>query len=88
MKPYIRVEEADDLLYHLRAVGMVADERPEVTASRDPKDNPMLAAAVAGQADLLVSGDKDDVLALGDIEGIPIVTAREAIDRLRRRPEG
>lgn len=88
LKPYIRVEEADDLLYHLRAVGMVADELPEVTASRDPKDNPILAAAVAGQADLLVSGDKDDVLALGDIEGIPIVTARKAIDRLRRRPEG
>ena len=86
LKPYIRVEEADDLLYHLRAVGIVMTELPEVDVSPDPKDNPILATAVAGSADLAVSGDKGDMLALGYVEGIPIVTAREAIGRLRRRP--
>ncbi len=50
--------------------------------SPDPKDNPILAAALAGKADLIVSGDKKHVLALGAVEGIPIVTARDALDRL------
>ena len=85
LKPYIRPEEADDLLYHLEAVGTVVDKLPEVSLSPDPKDNPILATAVAGAADLLVSGDKDDMLALGQVEGIPIVTARDAVGRLRRR---
>ena len=37
---------------------------------------------IAGKADLIVSGDKKHMLALGAVEGIPIVAAREAVDRL------
>ena len=48
-------------------------------------DNPILAAAVAGKADLIVSGDKRHILALGKVEGIPVVTAREALARVRVR---
>jgi len=50
--------------------------------SSDPKDNPILAAAIAGKADLIVSDDKRHMLALGHVEGIPMVTARDALDRL------
>ena len=85
LKPYIRPEESEDLLYHLEAVGMTMSRLPEVSLSPDPKDNPILATAVAGEADLLVSGDKGDMLALGHVEGIPIVTARDAVGRLRSR---
>jgi len=88
LQPYIRAEEANDLLYHLKAVGMVMADLPEVNMSPDPRDNPILATAVVGEADLVVSGDKGDMLALGNVEGIPIVTAREAIGRLRRRAAG
>ena len=88
LRPYIRPREADDLLYHLQAVGMLITGLPGVIVSPDPKDNPILATAVAGEADLLVSGDKGDMLALGNIEGIPIVTAREAISRLQTRAAG
>ena len=35
--------------------------------------------AVMGEADVLVSGDKTDMLALKSVEGIPIATAREAL---------
>ena len=56
--------------------------------SPDSKDNPILATAVAGEADLLVSGSMGDLLALGNVEGIPIVTAREAIGRLQGRMAG
>ena len=64
---------------------MVTAKLPEMSLSPDPKDNPMLATTVAGEADLLVSGDKGDMLALGHVEGIPIVTARDAVGRLRKR---
>ena len=85
LKPCIRPEESEDLLYHLEAVGMTMSRLPEVSLSPGPKDNPILVAtAVAGEADLLVSGDKGDMLALGHVEGIPIVTARDAVGRLRR----
>ena len=85
LKPYIRPEEAADLLYHLEAVGLVVSELPEVSRSPNPKDNPILATAIAREAELIVSGDKGDMLALGRVEGIPVVTAREAAIRLGRR---
>lgn len=40
---------------------------------RDPNDLPVLGTAVAGHADVLVTGDKD-LLALGTFEGVPIAT--------------
>lgn len=41
--------------------------------SRDPKDDPFLATAVAGAAAYLVSEDRD-LLVLGSHAGIPIIT--------------
>ena len=43
-----------------------------ITACRDWKDDKVLEAAVAGRADVIVSGD-DDLLVLSPFEGIPIV---------------
>jgi uncharacterized protein len=51
--------------------------------SRDKDDDAVLACALAAHADLIVSGD-DDLLVLGSFEGIPIVTGREALERLRQ----
>jgi len=42
---------------------------------RDPDDDKYLEAAVGGQAQALVSGDKD-LLVLKDIHGIPILSPR------------
>ena len=42
----------------------------------------MLAAALTGAADLIVTGDKRDLLPLGSYQGIPIVTAKEALERI------
>lgn len=39
---------------------------------RDPKDDAVIATAVAGNADVLVTGD-DDLLALGDVAGVRIL---------------
>ena len=51
----------------------------------DPDDDHVLAAALAGQADLIASGDKRDLLPLASYQGIEIVTAREAVSRLGAR---
>ena len=53
-----------------------------ITIGPDPDDDVFLDTAVDGRATLLVTGDKTDLLALGSIEGIPIVPAPEAILRL------
>lgn len=49
---------------------------------RDADDDHVLAAALAGNADLIASGDKLHVLPLGSYQGIPIVSAREAVQRI------
>jgi predicted nucleic acid-binding protein len=46
---------------------------------RDPKDDFILECAVLGNADVIVTGDKD-LLALGEYEGIRIVTPRQYLD--------
>lgn len=60
---------------------------PRVVAN-DADDDHVLAAAIAGGADLIASGDKRHVLPLGSHQGIPIVTAREALDRLDAASKG
>jgi uncharacterized protein len=54
----------------------------QIRMSPDLDDDVFLNTAVDGRATLLVSGDKTDLLALRSIEGIPIVSAREAVLRL------
>jgi len=48
---------------------------------RDPKDLMVLAAAVGGEADAIVTGDKD-LLALGEFRGIPILDVSEVLTQL------
>lgn len=83
LRKRISPEEVNDLVYNMEAVGHIVSELPEVDLSPDPKDNPILATAIAGKADLIVSGDKDHMQRLGQVQGIPIVNARQALDRLQ-----
>ena len=53
-----------------------------IRMSPDSDDDVFLNTAVDGRATLLVTGDKTDLLALKIVEGIPIVSAREAVLRL------
>lgn len=50
--------------------------------SRDPQDDMLLAAAVAGQARFLVTGDQD-LLVLADFSKTQIVSPRQFLDWLR-----
>lgn len=58
-----------------------------ITACRDPKDNQFLEAAVAGQAEVIVSGD-DDLLALHPFAGIPILQPAAFLQKLDEREAG
>ena len=88
-RPRIRrlvdADEATAIVENIATRALVLDAEPEMDLSPDPTDNPILAAAIAGKADLVVSGDKKHVLSLGDVQGIPVVTAREAVQRLLSR---
>lgn len=47
----------------------------------DPDDDRVLECALAGRADIIVTGDRH-LLKLGAFEGTPIVTARQFMDRI------
>jgi putative PIN family toxin of toxin-antitoxin system len=56
--------------------------RPSALPIRDPDDRWVLASAVEGHANLLVTGD-NDLLTVADTSPIPIVDPRGCWDRLR-----
>ena len=51
----------------------------------DSADEAVLACAIQGQADVIVSGDRH-LLDLVEYQGISIISAREFLDRLRVEP--
>jgi len=68
-----------------RLAVVVSPHSVPAVVTTDPDDDHVLAAALAGHADLIASGDKRDLLPLGSYQGIAIVTAREAVERLEAR---
>ena len=85
LQKFLDADEASAIVENIGTRSLILDDPPGVELSPDPKDNPILAAAIAGRVDLIVSGDKKHMLALQEVEGIPVVTAREALVRLRQR---
>ena len=77
-------EDVERLVTLLEPDALVVPGETDATGAvpADPTDEMVLACAVEGQADLLVSGDRH-LLDLGEYQGIPIVTAREFLERLQ-----
>ena len=64
--------------------------KPAVRAAirvRDKDDEWVLASAIAGAADMLVTGDQD-LLAVAEDAPLPVLTPREAWERLREPSVG
>lgn len=72
----------------LKVVTIMLDRLPAVEVSRDPWDNFLLAMVEAGDADILVSGDKADLLSIQRHAGARIVTVRHFLDLLGGVPGG
>lgn len=77
---------AGRLINELRDVAVLVPHLPSIDASPDPDDNYLLAMAQAGHADFLITGDKNDLLALKIFQGARIVTARAFLAMHGRLP--
>jgi putative PIN family toxin of toxin-antitoxin system len=64
-----------------RSAQFFRDPRRAPAVTPDPSDDQVIACAVAAGVDYLVTGD-DDMLVLGEHEGIRIVTPRQLLDLL------
>jgi putative PIN family toxin of toxin-antitoxin system len=77
----------DEFIASIAAYLVYQTERVELVSnlklSPDPEDDVFLETAVDGEASLLVTNDKADLLSLKSVKGIPIVSAGEAVKRLR-----
>ena len=78
----IHPAEAGRMVNDLRCLAMVLDHLPTVDLWPDPYDNFLLAMAQVAKADVLVTGDKRDLLVLHRHQDTRILTARAALDLL------
>jgi putative PIN family toxin of toxin-antitoxin system len=78
---------AGRLVNDLRALAILVGDLPRITASSDADDNLLLAIAVAGSADFLITGDKRYLLSLGSHGGTKILTVRSFLELQRQVPK-
>lgn len=77
-------ESAAILRSDLELAADVVMPGPIEATSRDPDDDFVVATAVAGKVDHIVTGDRD-LLSLGVVRGIPIITPRDLLRLLSER---
>jgi putative PIN family toxin of toxin-antitoxin system len=79
LRPFIDASAAGTILNELRLVAVKLTKLPPVDKSSDPADNFLLGMAVAGKADYLVTGDKQDLLKLSRYKQTHIVPIRKLL---------
>ena len=70
--PYTTIEERTEFLHYFFQQATKIEITKKVSICRDPKDNMILELAVSGQADVIITGDKD-LLDLNPFEGVPVL---------------
>ncbi len=80
-KYHIEPDDITVIINLLRLRGEVVTPQRQIMACRDPKDDKFLEAALAGEADCIVSGDAD-LLTMTPFENIPILRPAEFLARL------
>ena len=80
IRTLIRPAMAGELVNQLRSMALMVDNLPLVDVSPDPFDNFLLSLAQAGQADVLVSGDKRGILDVKVHGTCRILTIRGFLD--------
>ena len=76
-------EDVNSLLELMRTDALVVPGGADVagSVSDDPDDEIVLAGAIDGEVDLIISGDRH-LLSLKSFRDIPIIPVRELLDRL------
>ncbi len=72
----IHQDEISFLLRLLRLRGEAVFDAPEIHVCRDPKDDVFIGIALKGQAEVVISGDRD-LLDITEYKGIHILSPRE-----------
>lgn len=81
-RKYVSLAEAVVFVETIRTRLTIIAPTTVVTDSPDPDDNYLLALAVDAQANYLVTGDKNHLLALSPYRGIPIIRLQALLDIL------
>jgi uncharacterized protein len=72
----------DYIRWLLTQAEMVPDAPAPRVVPTDPKDDQIVAAAVAAKADYLITGDRRDLLPLGEHRGVRIISPRAFLEML------
>ena len=75
----VRAKDVPFLRAYTERVELVRPAALPRNACRDPEDVAVLASAVAGQADCIITGD-EDLLVLVEYDGISILTPRQWLE--------
>jgi putative PIN family toxin of toxin-antitoxin system len=81
---YVTEEERMEFLAVLLREATLVEATVHVGECRDPSDNKFLELAISGNAECIVSGDRD-LLVLHPFRGISIVTPREFLDEVWKK---
>jgi uncharacterized protein len=78
-----RCQSAREIISRFRAAALIVEGplMPVPSVLRDPDDIHVLACAIGASANAIVTGD-NDLLSMKTFEGIPILTVRQALDKL------
>jgi uncharacterized protein len=77
--PYLTVEERTEFLQYFFKQSTKIEINQTVEACRDSKDDMILELAVCGDADMIITGDRD-LLDMKTFEGIPIVSPKDFLE--------
>jgi len=75
IRALVKASELGRMINQIRLIADMPDTLPRVERSPDPRDDFLLALCDAGAVDWLVTGDKNDLLALARHGNARIVTA-------------
>ena len=78
--PYVPLIDRMEFVERIAALVQVVSPSEKIRACRDPKDDCMLEAAIAGSPSCIVTGDSD-LLALHPFRGVPILSPSQFLEQ-------
>jgi len=84
LEKYFKKEDLTELLLYFNSYGEIVEITSDLEICRDPKDNFLLNLANGGEADFLITGDKD-LLDIGRLGKTLITTYRVFEEKFRNK---